>query len=162
MRYLTQTHLHPGGNCWQTALACILDVDPAELPDQHAIEMAKGSVGNALRAYLFRHHGLGYDEQTHAHLFPQLKPSTDAPHLLIGPTVRTHETGALHVVVGVRGCMVWDPHPSRAGLVAVEKWGFLHPFVEKWRQTWERVPCVCPRCPTSTNPLTLTRATDGA
>jgi hypothetical protein len=138
MLKLTQTNLDPG-NCWQTAVACLLGVPAEALPDQHLIESRHkdGSVpdyaghhsySNALNAYLFKHHGLGYMQEPAWKLgaFTLRDPGL---HLLIGPTVRTCEGGdgarILHCVVGRHGEQVWDPHPSRAGLLSVISWGWL-------------------------------------
>lgn len=50
------------GNCWQTALACILLVPASELPSQVAIEIDKQYYLNAMNAYLDRHHDMMYCE----------------------------------------------------------------------------------------------------
>lgn len=55
--------------------------------------------------------------------------------IVIGPTVRG--TGD-HAVVGDSGEIVWDPHPSRAGLLEVKRSYLL----EKW-PNGEPSPCVC-------------------
>lgn len=139
MRELTQAHLTPHGSCWQTAVACILDVPAEALPDQHVIESrAKAesvenyaghhSYTNALNAYLTKHHGLGYIQEPRWRVGP-LGFHDPGFHLMIGPTVRTREDGdgprILHCVVGHHGVQVWDPHPSRAGLTRVISWGWL-------------------------------------
>jgi hypothetical protein len=49
----------------------------------------------------------------------------DMPHLISGRSPR----GTFHRCVGVGGRVAWDPHPSRAGLVAVHSVGILVP---KW------------------------------
>lgn len=139
MIQLTQTQLTPHGNCWQTAVACLLGVPAEELPDQHAIETeatyadrpnyaGHHSYSNALNAYLTKHHGLGYLQEPAWRIgsFALREPGF---HLLIGPTVRTKTDGdgprILHCVVGKHGGQTWDPHPSRAGLTRVISWGWL-------------------------------------
>lgn len=126
MKRYTQTDTEHG-NCWQTAVACVLEVEPGMLPSQVAIEGAKQSYWNALNSYLIQHHGLFYSE-----LFDyQLAGLQTAPdwfgghHVLCGPTVRTPVNGRNHVVVARFGEAVWDPHPSGAGLTEVHKWGVL-------------------------------------
>jgi len=146
MREFTQTNTSPG-NCHQTAVACLLEVGPEKLPDQVEIESSGRSWHNAIRAYLYRHHsGLMLFDQVRFPLFGALAPT--GHHLMVGETVRTPESGILHVVVGYRGREVWDPHPSRAGLTRCTTWEFLAPIEEGWRETWDRVPCVCPACAT--------------
>jgi hypothetical protein len=153
----TQTRLHPDGNCWQTCVACILDVEPETLPSQAEIERVPPGekwgkhYGNALNAYLRRHHGLFYVQLDPHQVAPFARLREPGHHLLVGPTVRTPETGAKHVVVARHGEPIWDPHPSRAGLTGVTGWGFLVPFPAYWAETWDRIPCVCPAC-ASTQP----------
>lgn len=168
MRELTQTHLHPGGNCWQTCMAMLLDVDPEELPSQHDIEQPgpacdvsfrkpdqAGRYTNPLQAYLEKHHGLcfwtvdthGMHQRTPPDLLALLTPV--GLHVMVGPTVRTAETGQFHAVVGEGGKLRWDPHPSRAGLLQTTRWEFLVPVSDESRASHRRMPwwrCICPAC----------------
>lgn len=134
MKGYTQTHLAPVGNCWQTAVACILEVDPGELPDQatHDMKLVDGkwtgqSYNNVLQAYLRKHHGLAYVE-THLPEEALARLSVHGHHLITGRTVRTDERGIRHCVVGRDGAVVWDPHPSRAGLTDDLRWSLLVPY----------------------------------
>lgn len=151
MKRWTQTNLDPG-NCWQTAVACVLEVDPTLLPAQHDHEWRDeygkicGSYRNPLNAYLRIHHNLAYCE-----LYPPQwrvieKLVGSGIHMMTGPTVRTPQNGRNHVVVAHHGEMVWDPHPSHAGLTEVNTWGVLAPFPDEWMDTWKDVPCPCPTC----------------
>ncbi len=170
---LTQTNLAPFGNCWQTAIACVLELPAEELPDQSAIERhdeevcrparlaARGDgqespawmswfrYHNALNVYLAKHHGLGYQELYRFQLpGVAIRRSHHAGHHLIcGPTVRTPETKIDHVIVGRYGKPVWDPHPSRAFLTKVRSWGLLG---ELWDAPdgpmYDALPCLCPAC----------------
>lgn len=158
VKQFTQTDTKHG-NCWQTAVACLLDIDPASLPDQVEIETAKVSYWNALNSYLIEHHRLFYSE-LHAYQVTGLsiRPDWyDGHHMLIGPTVRTPENGRNHVVVARFGECVWDPHPSRAGLTEIERWGVLGRADEIQhiqRREWHRgrpdpdvsMFCLCPKC----------------
>lgn len=65
MKYFTQSQLAPHGNCWQTAIACILEVEPDTLPPQseidtwpHEVLGGWGMYSNCLQGYLRKHHGL--------------------------------------------------------------------------------------------------------
>lgn len=159
MREFTQTNLDPG-NCWQTCVACILEVDPGELPPQEEYDIREKqpdgswkwlpgrSYNNALQAYLRKHHGMVYVEMhTPWELLDYLQVKPDVFHMMTGRTVRTELNGSRHVVVGRGGAMVWDPHPSRAGLTDQIKWSFLLPIPEEWReQRGAPNPCVCPAC----------------
>lgn len=159
IRELTQTVVGENGNCWQTCVACILDVDPAEMPCQATIERVTGtdengkvqragSYNNPLQAYLREHHYL-----TLASIWQPLVGAVrvtvmNGYHLSFGPTVRTPTIGVDHVVVAREGETVWDPHPSRAGLVSVKQWAALVPFPESYNlEVSRRInACVCPRC----------------
>lgn len=143
----TQTSLYPEGNCWQTCIASILDIDPEVMPSQADLERPKGGYYlGALNAYLRKHHGLIYNCM-HAHEVTPFKIIDPGWHMLEGETVRTPITGAQHVVVGRHGEFAWDPHPSRAGLSKVLRHSFLVPFPEDlWGDKWGRVCCVCPAC----------------
>jgi hypothetical protein len=168
MKPFTQSNLDPG-NCWQTAIACILGVDPETLPPQHEIEgpaaevlRGWGSYTNVLNAYLAKHHGLIYFE-VQRYQFGGVRPSRPE-HILCGPTVRTEAHKAAgrqqfnHCVVARNGVAVWDVHPSRAGLIGVDSWGVLGDRQpdhdaglserrrredEIYRLIWD---CLCPVC----------------
>lgn len=175
MRQYTQTSLATSengwaGDCWQTCVAILLDVEPKELPPQAEFDLyttnEDGTRGSpvkegpgarsyhtALRAYLREHHNLAYCE---VHLFEEaygallVNPQhRGGYHMMTGRTVRSDSMGGLrHVVVGRNGSMVWDPHPSRVGLLEEVRWAFLVPYPKRWRESeGSKVdPCVCPRC----------------
>lgn len=142
MKTFTQSNVSPG-NCWQTAVACVLEVEPDSLPSQLIYDTDPspaelggwGTYSNVLNGYLGKHFGLLYSE-LHCYQFGALaRLREDLPtkgyHLLSGPTVRTAENGVHHVVVALHGEMVWDPHPSRAGLLEVLEWGILGPVPQR-------------------------------
>lgn len=77
----------------------------------------------------------------------------DGLHMITGRTVRTATNGSRHVVVARRGEIVWDPHPSRAGLLddaddGQREWSFLVPFPRSW-ELFTAHPCICPQCKAS-------------
>ena len=169
LQYFTQSSLSPG-NCWQTAIACLLEVDPELLPPQHEIEAIPnaggvlggwGSYSNVLNGYLGKHHGLIYSE-IQAYQFGSVRPIMPG-HTMCGPTVRTEtlkKNGSYHIhhcVVGVEGKAVWDVHPSRQGLIEVKSWGILgelQPVSLADRKRFAKDPaadlvfnqCLCPKC----------------
>jgi hypothetical protein len=157
MKELTQTSLHPAGNCWQTCVACILDLDLDVMPQQAEYDWRRKkedgtteygpSYHTALNAYLRTHHGLAYVEVTGPNeLYACIQVASDAPHMITGRTIRSDaQDGARHVVVGRRGEMIWDPHPSRSGLTEEIRWAFLVPFPKQWQKSWGS-KCPCPTC----------------
>lgn len=161
MREFVQTNLDPG-NCWQTALACILDVEPSTLPDQTRYDFGKNagkgwasSYSNVLQGYLGKHFDLIYCE-LQAWQFGGLSVRPPGWHLLIGPTVRTPVNNSNHCVVGRYGREAWDVHPSRAGLLSIHSWGVLSPLPTELRLQREKhtdpdyrrvfLECLCPFC----------------
>lgn len=158
MKEFTQTSLYPKGNCWQTAVACVLEIQPDCLPSQvdayYEDKREDGSVvlrmsyNNPLQAYLRKHHGLGYVEFHYPQeAFKQFTIS--GYHIMTGETIRSPEyNGQRHVVVGKDGQVVWDPHPSRAGLTANINFAVLCPFPAVWEKSWKDADdkCICPVC----------------
>jgi hypothetical protein len=151
MIQLTQTHEGEFGNCWQTAVACVLELPASELPDQHLIEKTaklhdrarteEGSSGppyyaghfsymNALNAYLAKHHRLAYVQERAWH-FSTLQFQEPGWHFAIGPTSRN---AFLHCVVARHGEQVWDPNSSRAGLSEIESFGYLARLPESYEK----------------------------
>lgn len=162
MLFHVQTSLEaPRGNCWQTAVACILDLPAEALPAQADVEKFP-RYSNTLNAYLERHHNLMYTSlQPHEwqgvlHLYGH-HPS--GLYLWEGPTVRTPMNNTEHVVVAQGHMMLHDPHPSKDGLTLVKRWGVLGPIpdnIREWRikirDTSEDrafaqdLYCHCPQC----------------
>lgn len=159
MRELTQTVLGEAGNCWQTCVACILDVDPDTLPDQTTIErvtgrsedgriLRVGSYNNPLQAYLRDHHAMTLGN-LYGHMLDAVSvTSMSGLHLAFGPTVRTPSVDVDHVVVARDGVTIWDPHPTRAGLIRATSWGVFTGFPVEWDiiNSRTRNPCVCAAC----------------
>lgn len=107
----TQTLVGPGGNCLQTAIECVLESPQGALPPQeHPVSRYFGPLNQYLAA-----HGLVYLE---------VEPfAVSGWHVLLGNSSR----GIRHAAVGYNGWLIWDPHPSRAGLSDVIRWGALLP-----------------------------------
>lgn len=108
------------GNCWQAAIASYfsmkIDAVPAfaqfTWPDP-AIELWARGIG-----------------MTH-----KQKSTTEIPDRLCivgGHSVR----GGLHAVLGYAGGVIWDPHPSRAGLIDVTEVEWFEPWPDKDRTCW--------------------------
>jgi hypothetical protein len=156
MKEFTQNSLYPKGNCWQTAVACVLEVDPDTMPSQvdsyYEDKRDDGSVvlrmsyNNPLQAYLKKHHGLAYVEFHYPEeAFANIR--VRGYHIMTGETVRSADyNGMRHVVVGKDGQVVWDPHPSRAGLIGDIKFAVLCSFPKAWEKSWSEERCVCPAC----------------
>lgn len=165
MRFLTQTNVSPG-NCWQTCVAMLLDVDPEALPAQvkevDGKPVSVPSYMNKLNSFLFRHYGFHYVCVHATEINGLLSVYGQHPQGLYtweGETVRTPTNNSDHVVVARGDSLYWDPHPSRAGLTEVKRWGLLAPPGKSSAAYWERriaegdedLKCVCPKCETSSS-----------
>lgn len=147
MLEFTQTSLNPG-NCWQTAVACLLETLPETLPNQNVCDLNGNPpyYQNELRAYLRKHHGLTY-VSIQPFMLANLTVKDPGIHLMCGRTVRTASNGQNHIVVARQGELLWDPHPSRDGLIEVIYWAFLVPYPEEWtKTTLSPSECHCPAC----------------
>ena len=111
----TQTSVGLEGNCLQTSIECILEVPQGTLPGQRDYPL--GRYQEPLNGFLASL-GLRYFET------PPGWPARGW-HVVTGTSPRTRKLGTLHSVVGCNGKPVWDPHPSRQGLLRMTSWGVL-------------------------------------
>lgn len=104
------------GNCLQAAVASFMKVDLGFVPDFANLgPLDDGGFGiwwwELFNGYFVSH---GYLIRT-VGLSQGNKPIPDQRCLLFGPSPRGN--GIQHVVVAEHGDVIWDPHPSRDGLV---------------------------------------------
>jgi len=104
---VTQTILHDDhqgrtGNCLQAALATLLHLSLDDVPHfaEHDDWLERFCAWAEERGYTVRHRSAGHPANL---------------GIAFGPSPR----GVKHAVVVRDGHIVWDPHPSRAGLVKV-------------------------------------------
>jgi hypothetical protein len=138
----------PDGNCWGAAIASLLEVPLAALPD-YVTEAKEGRDWHGtMSAYLYKHHGLML-LRADGRLTQFVTPKSW--HLISGMSPR----GLSHAVVGHAGEMIHDPHPSRAGVLSVDEYEFLVPVNldelegdhRKAMEAWvSRRPCICTEC----------------
>lgn len=125
--HLTQTITDTSGpaigDCWRTAIACLLDLDdPEEVPHFIAIDMARGDGDSTAWwtdtvAFVEEHLAPGDT----FHLLEPTFPVYEIPELGWGHVIATGPSPRgpwKHSVLvdAITGELVWDPHPSRAGL----------------------------------------------
>ena len=122
-----QTVLHePGspavGDCWRCCVAAIICAPAAELP--HFVQIARDTQTDEDRLTQTWLTGNGW---TMIHCQPAgfYQPNRvnrdyeGLPYIATGPTERSRGMGKHHAVVMVGNKMVYDPHPSEAGLTAI-------------------------------------------
>ena len=98
------------GDCMRACIASILDLPIATVP--HFLRDAEGEPAafwNGVYDFI--------DARGYIYLPGYMKPmpNFDGYHIIGGPSPRGN--GLLHAVVGLNGQIVFDPHPSRAGLL---------------------------------------------
>lgn len=98
------------GNCWQTAVASVLELEPEQVP--HFVKAERDGIVEDWWKYTFNwlyYHNL-YIHNIERHLY------TNEHYLVMGRTKR----GTYHVCVYLNGKMVHDPHPDASGLTHEE------------------------------------------
>ncbi len=130
MRPVTQRTVGwPEGECVRASHATILDMDIDDVPplDPATADMIGVDQDRLEREWLASI-GLGLIEISVPpdQSIPDevLGCMPEVPHFMSGISPRGHG----HRVVGVGGRVVWDPHPSRAGLTSVYSVGILVPL----------------------------------
>jgi hypothetical protein len=112
------------GDCWRCCIAAILQVPAEAVPhfvrDTRAPEPETQRWLNA-RGYVLVQVAGGDDWPT-GFQFPRFGEDGDAcclPVISCGVTVRSQKPSQHHAVVTRGGLLVYDPHPSNAGLLCV-------------------------------------------
>jgi hypothetical protein len=116
----------PHGECVRASYATILNIPIEEVPrfDPGSLDAGEAQ-GDREREWLASL-GLGLIEIKAEKELPQevLDCMPKVPHLMSGISPR----GFGHRVVGIGGRLMFDPHPSRAGLVTIYSVGILVPL----------------------------------
>lgn len=133
MKYHTQILLHDPdrgvqGDCFRTALACLLDLNPRDVPHFWGDPSRDADeVWREVDAWLTQNHGLRRWTAAYAgdleSLLEALKVQNPGiAFLLCGASPR----GTAHQVIACDGKIIHDPHPEGGGLVGpVEDDGYF-------------------------------------
>lgn len=109
----------PPGDCWRCCVAAVLQMPAENVPH-----------------FVAHNGGLHYEADTQSWLaergytliqckarlqFPRMdgQPFSPLPVIVCGPTPRSSRMGQTHAVVYFNNTLVYDPHPSEAGLTAI-------------------------------------------
>jgi len=114
MTPIKQTILGSKGNCFDACIASILDLEINDVPNLNA-HLENGLWVSVLNKWLASF-GLSYMAVTIPFSDIDLYfENKDFYHIIIGHTDRS--SPLLHAVVGRKGKMVFDPHPTGLGLM---------------------------------------------
>jgi len=110
------------GDCMRACVASLLDLPIAEVP--HFLRDADGDPQKFWSGVLEFTKARGWD---YLSAFPEHRPefaeAMGGYHIMGGPSPRGG--GLLHAVIGKDGQIVFDPHPSKAGLDGdLAEWDF--------------------------------------
>lgn len=108
MKKHLQNQLGVQGNCWQVAVACVLDLELEEVPHFIKIHDEGGE-------HWWLHSQRWLNERGYKLEPLAAAPDTDELYLVIGPSPRGQELS--HVVIYQNGKMVHDPHPDATGVL---------------------------------------------
>ena len=111
---LKQTRLGETGNCFETCIASLLNLEIEQVPDLLAYE--HGPWMEKINEWLASKYKLAYIIL----YLPKIErdcffSDKDFYHVMIGNTNRSSDIK--HAVVGRRGKMVHDPHPDNIGIL---------------------------------------------
>jgi hypothetical protein len=105
------------GDCHRTAIACLLDLEPDQVPHFLHDDCDGTAFRKRVDAYL-RTQGLVQVEEAFNSSLADVLLTLDslAPHVyyLLGGKSKT---GCNHTVIGCGGEIVWDPSPAEVGIV---------------------------------------------
>lgn len=104
------------GDCARTAVACLIDVHPSEIPHehrQHADGEQRALIESWLRprGYAIGFLGMPCDPE---HMMQVMKVSNPGMYYMLSGTSRT---GVAHVVICKDDEIVWDPSLDDAGII---------------------------------------------
>lgn len=138
------------GDCWRCCIAAILQVPAETVPHFLKLEREGGkSMDHATQKWL---NEKGYCLIRAADLFQfhyfwdtSVEPP---PYIACGPTERSRGMGKHHAVVMVDQKIVYDPHPSNAGLTAISYCYLIMPLFDRFHKIDDACNCggLCPAC----------------
>jgi hypothetical protein len=110
------------GDCWPCCIAAVLRVPREDVPHFLAEDPTGVAMDCDTQGWLYRKHSCLLVHVSGQSLeFPRWSNQNIPvlPVITCGPSPRSQKLGAHHAVVYVGHEMVYDPHPSRAGLTYI-------------------------------------------
>ncbi len=117
----------PPGDCWRCCVAAVLQIPAEVVPHFAALNQGDADTQRFLNArgygLLRFNHGFSWENGIFIPQFGGDK-APEIPVIMVGPTVRSKQPRQYHAVVMMDQQMVYDPHPSEAGLL-IQAYGYL-------------------------------------
>lgn len=107
------------GNCWQTAIASVLDLPLDAVPHFVDVDERFGTENWFFYTYNWLHARGWHIERIATHIY------TNEYYLVSGPSPRGN---FWHVVIYRNGKMVHDPHPDGTGILSEECFDVIRPL----------------------------------
>ena len=109
------------GDCWRCCIAAIIGMPAEEVP--HFLQNEKDDPSCSMDADTqewLNQRGWQITEATQFRFHRWGKSKFRVPPIIVcGPTCRSTEMGQHHAVIMSDGKLLYDPHPSEAGLTAI-------------------------------------------
>jgi hypothetical protein len=106
------------GDCHRTAIACLLDLNPDDVPhfnhDAPGAETFNRRVAEWLASRGLCEASVAYNDDGLQKVLDVVKHCSPGVYFLLGGQSRS---GCNHTVIGCDGAIVWDPSPTDAGIV---------------------------------------------
>jgi hypothetical protein len=116
------------GDCWRCCIASVLQVPASEVPDFLGLCLKENGDMHGLTQRWLNARGL-FMASSKDFWFTSYE-TLEIPVIACGPTPRSLRMHQNHAVVMCGGQMVYDPHPSEAGLTAVTDEYLIARFVD--------------------------------
>lgn len=115
----TKSNKESHGNCWQYAIAAVLQLPPSEVPDFLGEALESESDMDGITQKWLNERGFVLANTSSRIWFPHSEDMPKIPWLACGPSPRSKALHQHHVVVMIGNEMVYDPHPDGTGLTAI-------------------------------------------
>ena len=136
----------PVGNCFQCCIAAMLQIPAEEVPHFALQAQQNNRSASTIAAKWLAERGYWFvtvDGSAHwgglssaAYLYRYADDNVpDMPMICGGPTVRSKTWRFTHVVIMAGEKLLYDPHPSEAGLLAITHTYLIVPFYAAIKQT---------------------------
>jgi hypothetical protein len=132
------------GDCWRCAISCVMDYPACRMPHFLEEALSGGRSMDALSQQWLNQKGWWLVTSADPLYCPRNFDDHIIPMPLVcsGPTVRSKKEGECHACVYVNDRLIYDPHPSGAGLLAKTDYALVLPMAPHWcnaQREWNKL-----------------------